>query len=673
MKVEELTVEEKIKMLTGKGGFETQDLDGKLKRYILADGPHGVKVVDVQTASDRNKATAFPCMQNLGNSWDEESARLMGNVIAEDCILNGVDIILAPGINIKRVAVCGRNFEYISEDPLLAGRLAKWFVRGVQEKGIGATAKHFCANNREYARQTVSSEVDERTLREVYLRAFQIVIEEKPWLVMCSYNPVNGWYTSENKWLLKDVLRDELGFDGVIVSDWQAVHDRAKSLKATLDLEMPYASGSEENLKSALKRGFITEKEIDESVARLLQLFEKIETNRSLRKVEMSDEERHNVAVKVSEESIVLLKNDSDILPLKGSKKIAVIGELAQKPEMGGGGSSDMSGFCEYKPIGLATLLSERLPNSKVKYYNAYKNYGHRDSDLFGKIAIMAAYESDIAIVCVGNNSKIESECFDRENIHLPAIHEDIIDRVCEVNENVVVIVTAGSCIDMRRFKDKVKAIIYTGFAGEVGNEALANILVGRVCPSGKLSETFINSMEDNPNNTFVGNGFVEKYNDGINVGYKYYLRNKIPVQFPFGYGLSYAKFEYSDLTIEKRGETEYLVSYNVSNLSDIEAKEVSQVYVKDVFAMVDVPEMSLAAFAKTSLKGGETKRVSHLLKKDAFAYYSTVLKDWYVENGYFEIYIGASSQDIRLKGKIMIEQNEDDQNSKYDDYYLNL
>lgn len=671
MKATDLSIQDRIKLLTGKETFTTQDLDGKLKSYVLEDGPHGVKGL-----GENKRATALPCLQNLGNSWSLESAKLMGQVIAEECILNNVDVILAPGVNIKRVPTCGRNFEYYSEDPLLSGLLAKSFIEAVQKKGIGATLKHFCANNREYARFTVSAEVDERTLREVYMKAFRIALDAKPWLVMCSYNPVNGWYASENRWLLKEVLRDELGFDGVIVSDWSAVHDRAKCLKATLDLEMPYEKRSQKNMEDALARGFITEDEINESCARILNLYDKIEANRQLRKVDTTVKERHDIAVKILEEGIVLLKNDDDILPLKTKCKIAVIGEISKKPEMYGGGSSSLEGFCEYKQKPLSELLSEFLPECDVKYYNAYNNIdflGHKNREFLGKTAIKAAYESDLAIVCVGNNATVESECFDRENIKLPVIHEDILNRVCDVNKNVVVIVTAGSCIDMSGFKDRVKAIIYTGFGGEATNEALADILIGKVCPSGKLSETFINKMEDNPTCFSKGNNFVERYAEGVNVGYKYYAKNNIPVQFPFGYGLSYAKFEYSDLKIEKKGEAEYLISYNVKNISDVDAKEISQVYVKDVFAMVDVPSLSLAAFAKTEIKAGETKRISHLLDKNVFEYYSTVKKDWYIENGYFEILIGASSQDIRLSERINIELDEDGQNTKYDDLFINI
>lgn len=601
----------------------------------------------------------------------------MGSVLAQDSILNGVNILLAPGINIKRVAVCGRNFEYISEDPYLTGTLAKEYIQALQERGIAATVKHFCANNREYARFTVSSEVDERTLREVYLSAFEIALEADPWLVMCSYNPVNGWYTSENRWLLHDVLREEFGFGGVIVSDWCAVHDRAKSLKATLDLEMPYAERSEQNLKDALARGFITEREIDESVERLLQLFDKIEASAHLRKVDASEEERHAAAVRICEEGIVLLKNDEGILPLADSAKtIAVIGEQAKKPEMGGGGSSTMTGYCEFQPESLAKLLSDYLPESEIRYcggYNVISFIGHRYREWLGKTAVKTAYESDLAIVCVGTNYTLESECFDRETLRLPKVQEDILEKVLSVNENVIVVVTAGSCVDMSPWKDRVKAIVYTGFGGEGGNEAIADILTGRVCPSGKLSETFIRSINDNPNNSETGNGFVEKYNDGVLVGYKYYEHYKIPVQFPFGFGLSYAKFEYFDLSVRKLSETEYLVEYSIKNVSSVPGKEISQVYVKDVFSMVEQPPKALKAFEKTALAPGESKRVRHVLNERAFSYYSVVQKKWYVENGWFEIMVGASCEDIRLKEKIYIQTDEDGQNSKYDDYYLNM
>ncbi len=665
MKFKDLTLQEKCQILTGsREAWCTEDLGGKVPYCRMQDGPSGLMV---------QGSVSVPCLQNIGNSWSEDAAYLMASIMAEDCIEHEVDVLLAPGVNIKRNNVCGRNFEYVSEDPYLSGILGKHFVNGLQDKGIGATVKHLCANNREYARFTVSSEVDERALHEIYLEPFRIVLESKPWIVMCSYNPLNGWYTSENRPLLKGILRDTFGFDGLIVSDWCAVHDRAKSLKATLDLEMPFAERSEKNLLDAHTRGFITTEEIDESVQRMQDLMDKVEASKAIRPTPRPRQERHNDAIKVAEEGIVLLKNEDGVLPLKNPKRLAVIGQQARYPEVGGGGSSDMSAKHGYDIPFLDRLLKQEYPDCSVRFIGAYKilpHLGFNNREWLEKIAIRDAYESEYSIVCVGDNRVLESEGYDRQSLKLPLVHENLVKHICEVNPNVIVIVTAGSAIDMTAWIDKAKAVIYTSFGGEGINEALCNIITGKTCPSGKLSETFVRSIEDNPINFETGNGFVERYNDGIMVGYKYYEKNNIPVLFPFGYGKSYATFEYSDLKIEKLGDADYNVSYTVTNTSDVDGKEISQLYIKDVFSMVEQPPKALKGFAKTFLKAGESKVITHRLDKQSFSYYSTMLKEWFLEDGWFEIYVGASSADIRLQAKLLVKTDEDQQNSKYDEFY---
>ena len=665
MKFKDLSIEEKFLLLTGKDGWHTHDLDGKIPSIKMKDGPHGL--VEEGTV-------AMPCLQNLGNSWSEEAAYFMSSAIADDCRKNDVDMLLAPGINIKRNAVCGRNFEYISEDPYLSGMLAKQYVKGLQDRGVAATLKHFCANNREYGRFTTTSEIDERTIREIYIEAFRIALEADPWAIMCSYNLLNGWYASENKWLLKKVLRNDMGYKGLIVSDWAAVHDRAKSLKATLDLEMPYMARSLDNLKQAYADGYITDDEVNASVERIEELYEKIRNARENAPKIRTREECRAIAQRVAEEGIVLLKNEDNILPLKSPRSIALIGEQSRFPEISGGGSAYMSKKGR-EVKSLIDLLKGEYSDCEIKYSGAYMKVsyvGQRNREWLENISLRDAYESEYAIVCVGNNPSLDTEFFDRENIKLPIVQEHLINDVCEYNKNVIVIVTAGSAIDMSSWIDKVKAVIYTGFGGEAMSEALCNIICGKTCPSGKLSETFINSENDNPANSSIGNGFVERYTDGIMVGYKYYEKNHIPVQFPFGFGLSYASFEYSDLRIEKLGDYEYKVSYKVTNTSEIEAKEVSQLYIKNVMSMVEQPPKALKGFAKTTLAAGETKEVTHLLDMHSFAYYSVVEGEWFVEDGWYEVLVGASCEDIRLKDKIKIQTDPRKQNSKFDEIFIN-
>lgn len=657
--VKNFTLEEKLKLLTGKDSWSTYDAEGKVKSVHVSDGPHGLrKVEDKKTV----KATAMPNLAAIANSWSKEAARLDGETIASEYVEKDVDVILAPGVNIKKTPLCGRNFEYFSEDPYLAGELAKEYIDGAQSLGIGTSLKHFCCNNREYERFFQTSEIDERTLREIYLPAFEKALEAKPWTVMCSYNLINGVYASENKYILKDILRDEFGYDGLIVSDWGAVHSEFRRILAGLDLGMPYSKGSYDELKSAYEKGYITEEQIDERVRRVLDLIEK--TINDKKTVRFDKEKRHENAVKIAKESIVLLKNEDDILPLKGGK-ILVEGQLSANPITGGSGSACVETEFVQRP--LSELLSEKLGESaKVEYLPsvsiAVENSHNVCWNLRG--GYKKAYDSDTVVICVGNNGDIEGESFDRVDIRLSEKQEEFIINTAKYNENVVVVIYAGSAIDTSAWADKVKAIVYAGFLGEAANEAVSSVLVGETIPSGKLSETFPYCLED----TFAGgktcDGFVDRYSEGVFVGYRYYEKTGTPVAFPFGHGLSYAKFTYSNMKIKKNGETDFEVSYDITNESDFAAKEVSQVYVKDVFAMVSRPEKELKGFSKIEIGAHETKTVTVNLDYRSFAYYNTSLKKWHVENGAFEILVGASSEDIRLTERIDIELPETEQQS---------
>lgn len=653
--IKNLTLEEKLGLLAGKNDWQISNANGKLPDVFLADGPHGLRMHDLEKPIDgpdkydTKRATAMPNFCVLANTWDVELAYLDGQTIADECIENDADVLLAPGVNIKRTPLCGRNFEYFSEDPYLSGMLAKSFIEGVQDKGIGTSVKHFYANNREYDRSYQTSELDERTAREIYLPAFEIALEAKPWTVMCAYNPINGVWASENRKALNDLLRKEFGFDGLIMSDWGAVHQSARAVKATLDLEMPYRKEAFSELKTAYESGYLTEQEIDERVEKVLALMEKVSTAKKA--VSTTKEERHQNAVKIATEGIVLLKNEENILPLKGGK-VLFAGPYADVNCYGGFGSSKV--VSEYTPKPLKDEVASRLDD--VETSNSRSWFPAELRMMLMKDTSQRAYEADTVVLCVGTGEELEGESFDRVSLRLPAPQEDLILNTAKINKNIVVVLHAGSAVDMSAWIDKVKAVVLLGFAGEGGQEAIADILTGKACPCGKLAESYPLCLEDTPTGANRGDGFVERYSEGVFVGYRYYDTYEKEVLFPFGHGLSYADFRYSDLEIQKLGDTDYEVSFNVTNLSSWEAKEISQVYVKDVFSSVSRPVKELKGFAKTALSAGETKRVSIKLNARAFAYYSVVLDDWHVENGDFEILVGSSSRDIRLCGKIKVQ-----------------
>ncbi|MDY6024573.1 MAG: glycoside hydrolase family 3 N-terminal domain-containing protein [Candidatus Borkfalkiaceae bacterium] len=642
-----LTSDEKIDLLTGKNSWETNDLGGNLTSVFMSDGPNGLRKRETRTVYDKTTgekmqeeytvpATAFPNLSVIANTFSRESAFLMADGIADDCAEHNVDILLAPGVNMKRTPLCGRNFEYFSEDPFLAGELGYEYVTALQKRGVGTSLKHFACNNSERYRLTENSELDERTLMESYLSSFRKVLNAKPYTVMCSYNMVNGVYASENRKLLKGILRDKFGFDGVIVSDWGAVKDRAKSLKATLDLEMPAYSESAEQLKNALNAGFITEEEIDESAERLLTLIKKVEKDRKIRKVTRTKEERKELAEKIAEEGIVLLKNEENVLPLKSGSKIDLFDIGGASQMLSGGGSAKVE--TDKRP----PYLGEALTGE------GFEVVSH------GQATFRVDLDGEYKIVCL-NTTIEDSEARDRLNIKADREKEDLIVRLAEKYSNVIVVIYSGSAIDCSRFVDKVKGIIYVGYAGECGNTAAAKIISGKVNPSGKLSETFPISEEDLPvniNDEYEGSVF---YGERFYFGYRWYDKTGVAPLFPFGHGLSYSQFEYSDLNIKKIKEDEYKVSFNVKNVSGVDGKEVSQIYVSDPVCSSDRPVKELKGFAKTFIKAGETKKVTVTLDKNAFAYYNPSVEDFYVENGKYIISVGASSKDLRLTGELEI------------------
>lgn len=652
--VNKLTLEEKVRLLTGKDWWRLDDADGKLPAVELHDGPHGVRcatytMVDgAVTNREFGTATAMPALSMLANTWNTELARLDGATIADEFIEKGKDVLLGPGVNIKRTPLCGRNFEYFSEDPYLSGVMGRAFIEGVESRGIGACVKHYCANNREYDRDYQSSEVDERTLREIYLTPFELALEGKPRCLMTSYNPINGVYSSENEFLMR-ILRKEFHYDGLVMSDWYGVRESGRAHRAGLDLEMPFRKAAYGEIMRAYEAGELSEETIDAEVARILVLMESVEASRGKQKVELTAEERHAVARRIAEEGIVLLKNEDGILPLRAGR-IHVSGPGALTPTLGGGGSSMVR--TEYKLRHLGDEIRDLLGDA-VTILKDGSIVRHNGKVVGGNRMPYTAYGADTVVLSFGTDGTIEFEDADRTSIRLPKSMEDLILDTADVNENVVVVLYSGSAIDVSPWIDKVKALLYIGYGGEAVQEATARVLCGVVSPSGKLSETFPLCLEDTPTGADRGTGFVDRYTEGIFVGYRYYDSYKKEVAFPFGYGLSYADFEYSDIEVVRETEVDCKVLFTVTNRSDIPAKEIAQLYVKDVFAAVSRPEKELRGFVKLDLAPGESKRAEIRLDSRAFAYYSLPLARWYVENGAFELLVGSSSRDIRLKARV--------------------
>lgn len=658
--MKKLTLQDKMRLLCGRNSWELYNANGELPEVFMSDGPHGLRMADGENGAVKS-ATAMPNLHMLANSWDPELAFLEASTIADDCIEFGADVLLAPGVNMKRTPLCGRNFEYFSEDPFLAGKMAKMYIEGLQSKGVGAVLKHFCANNREFDRLFQTSEVDERTLREIYLPAFEIALEAKPWAVMSAYNPLNGVYAAENEWLMKGVLREEFGFDGLIMSDWDAAHHSARMVKATVDLRMPYADAHMAELQEGLDSGFITEQEITERAENILRFIER--AKKTPKKISLTKVQRHENAVKIARESIVLLKNEEDILPLKGGN-IVVTGSLSAQPCYGGGGSAKVT--TDYKCKSMEEELRARIGDAGSVSGTSVIIGDDKDPLMnFGlKRGYKSAYGKDAVIIFAGTGY-CESEAHDRTSLRLDPLQENYICEMSRYNKNIIVVLNSGSAVDVSAWIDKVKALVLLGFAGEGAQEALADILTGRACPCGKLAETFPISLDDTP----VGRGantMVDRYKEGLFIGYRWYDTSEKEVAFPFGYGLSYARFDYSNLVVTKQGETDYEVSFTVKNISQTEAKEVVQLYVRDVFAMVERPFKELKGFQKVFLKPGESKTVQMKLQYRSFAYYNVAMKKWHVENGDFEILVGASSRDIRLRASIVIDLPFETQNSLF-------
>jgi len=665
MNIEELiakmTIEEKIGLLAGSSFWNTQAVERlHIPSIIMTDGPHGVRLSSSTepggVLSNAKPATAFPIEAAMAATWNEQLVYELGRVIAEECQYYNVGILLGPGMNGKRSPLGGRNFEYFSEDPFLTGKMGASFVKGVQEGGVGTSIKHFVANEQETNRMVVSSEVDERTLREIYMLPFEMVVKDaKPWTVMCSYNKVNGTYMANNDKYLNGVLKQEWGFEGLVVSDWGAVADKVASVQCGLDLEMPGPGTRNAEVLEAYRNKQITDEQLDDHVRRILKVIRKVLEHK--REVSSIDWERHHaIARKVAEEAIVLLKNEDAVLPLAKQAKVAVLGKFAKHPRFQGGGSSHMN------PAKLDIPLDEISKFAQTVYSAGYGD--EEDNEELIKEACELAAGQDAVVIFVGTTEEIESEGFDRTDLNIPRSHTRLIEEVSKVNANVIVVVNSGSATDIGAYEPQVKAIVQAWLPGQAGGSAIANVLFGEVNPSGKLPETFPLALEHNPSYlSFPGNVNQVKYSEGIFVGYRYYDKKKLDVKYPFGFGLSYTQFEYSNLRLSsnslKDGDV-LKVTVDVKNIGDRAGKEVVQVYVRDVKSSVMKADKELKGFAKVELAPGETKTVEIELNERAFSHYVEHLGKFAVESGEFEILVGASSRDIRLSGTVVFTASED-------------
>lgn len=657
MNINDLTIEEKLRIICGKDCWHTCDFNGKIPFVRVTDATMGIRMpVNPESWDGVRPSVAYPSVQALANTWDLQTVREYAECVADDCLDAGADILLGPGVNIKRSPLCGRNFEYFSEDPFLAGVIAREYISAMQAEGAAACLKHFCANNLEYNRFEQSSEVDERTLREIYYKPFEIACEAKPLCIMSSYNRINGVYGSEYK-KGYGVLRNEYGFDGLIMSDWDAVRDRTKSAKAGCDLEMPFHTDHYEKLVADFKAGKISEEEIDRCAERVLDLVDKCKKLQAGKERRHTLEERIAFTQKAEEEGIVLLKN-SGVLPIKKGRSLSMCGLYARPcayyrkhPEIiSGGGSGKVE---RLTPMFDMLEILKREHGGNILYEPAFSEDGVDSSFMNTGLAVDNAAESDINIVFAGTGANSEVENSDRQSMKLhPAQVRTILDTAA-VNENTVVVLFAGAPIDMRDWIDEVAAVLYAGFCGERGGEAVANVLTGKINPSGKLSETFPLSYEDSPAAKYADSK-VTRYEEGLDVGYRYYDTYNVPVLFPFGFGLSYSQFEYKNLSLKTDGG-KLEVIYEIENLSDTDGKEISQVYVRAMSSYVYRPYKELKGFSKTLVKAGSTEKVKVTLDKRAFEYWSVASDGWEVGDGVYEIIVGASVADEKLRAKIRI------------------
>ena len=656
-----LTLEEKASLLTGAGFWTTTAIPAQnIGSVTFADGPHGVRHqkhgMDHLGLYNSEPATCFPPAVAVGSSWSVEVAARIGAALAREARALGVDVLLGPGVNIKRSPLGGRNFEYYSEDPLLSGVLASAYVNALQEQGVGASLKHFAANDQETERMVISADVDERTLREIHLSAFErVVTEAKPATVMCSYNKINGVHASENKWLLTDVLRTEWGYTGAVISDWGAVRTRPAAAAAGLDLAMPgpgeYATQS---LIEAVKSGAVEEATIDAAVGRVLGLTAFTGTDPATADLGA----HHDLARELAAECAVLLKNKDKVLPLKPQSSLLVVGEFAQTPRYQGGGSSHVN--ATQVDIPLQQLEGRARANGTTVHYCPGFSLEPADEDSLREAAVAAARATDIAVIFAGNPEEEESEGFDRRRLELPPAQVQLIKAVAAAAPRTVVVLANGGVVSLEEWHDDVDAILEGFLLGQGGGKAITDLLFGDISPSGRLAETIPYRLKDTPTFlSFPGEQEHVRYSEGVMVGYRYYETVDQPVRYPFGHGLSYTNFEVSDLRAEAAGPDTISATVTVTNTGEVAAKHVVQMYVSTAAGPVQRPERTLAAFTKILLQAGETRSVQLTLDRRALRYWDITRSDWVVPAGNYTIQVAENASEVLLQQDVQLDGDE--------------
>ena len=656
--VSQLTLEEKAGLCSGADFWHTKAVERLgIPASMVSDGPHGLRKQDEEVdhlgINDSIKAVCFPAASATAASFDREMLCRMGEAIGDSCQHEKLSVVLGPAVNIKRSPLCGRNFEYFSEDPYLAGQMASALIHGIQSRNVGTSIKHFAVNSQEHRRMSSSADVDERTLREIYFPAFETAVkQEQPWTVMCSYNRINGVFASENPWLLTEVLRGEWGFEGYVMSDWGAVSDRVAGVKAGLDLEMPASGGfNDRKIVEAVRSGKLDEAVVDQAVERILNIVYRF-VEHAKPETPWDKEAQHLLAAEVAADCMVLLKNEEGILPLSREDEIAFIGEFAEKPRFQGGGSSHINCF-------KTTSALEAAEGLKIRYARGYSVADDCATDEMIREAVEAARSAKVAVVFAGLPDVYESEGYDRTHMRMPDCQNRLIEAVAAANPNTVVVLYNGSPVEMP-WIGSVKAVLEAYLGGQAVGLATVRVLFGEVNPSGKLPESFPKKLSDNPSYLFYGGeGDTAEYREGIFVGYRYYDRKETELLFPFGHGLSYTSFDFSDLRLSRERITDQeslTATVRVTNTGKRAGKTVVQLYVGDCESSVFRPVRELKGFEKIFLEPGESKDVSFTLDKRSFAYWNTKIHDWHVESGEFRIEIGHSSRDIACCAAVQVD-----------------
>ena len=652
--IKQMTLEEKARMMSGKNTWETVDFPQYgIPSMCLSDGPHGLRrqagAGDHLGLNASLPATCFPTAASVANSWDEQLGEEIGTALAEEAVTMGVNVILGPGLNIKRSPLCGRNFEYFSEDPYHAGKMAAAYIRGIQSQGIAACPKHFAANSQELRRMANDSVVDERTFRELYTTGFEIAVKEgKAKSIMSSYNEVNGVYANENSHMLQEILVDEWGFDGFVVSDWGGSNDHALGVKNGSHLEMPGTGKSGvHDIVKAVKNGDLTEEVLDQRLDELLNvIFDTHQATEEKKGSSFDIEAHHELARKAAQESIVLLKNEDNILPLQQGTKVAVIGDFAQTPRYQGAGSSLVNPAKQPESI-LGEIGNSGL--EMVAFEQGYRRNKKSDAKLIER-AKEAAKKAEVVLVFAGLDEISESEGLDRTHMNMPQAQNMLIDEISTVNPNVIVVLSAGSAVEMPWYS-YVRGIVHGYLGGQAGASAMLNILTGKVCPSGKLNETYPVHCEDNPVlHYYPSKERSSEYRESLYVGYRYYTTVDKKVRFPFGFGLSYTTFKYSDLKVDDNG-----VTFQIRNTGKTAGTEIAQLYVGRKSDTVFRPVRELKGFARVMLEPGESKTVHIGFDDKTFRFYDTRTNTWEIETGDYEIMIGSDAQTMLLEDELYV------------------